>query len=273
MIVTLSEYLTETKASDTLRDAQKTKPNTDDAAEAIAAFMKLNANQKKRHLEFLQAALGDEGNDVWKSGKDYSEPNRKSLNNNAAKNKNSLRDIRKGLKEAFPDTNDELLDKMEEVFTEAVATKSITEGLIELFAEDPIFQLLFAHDEQIDVVEALAERTIELENDIAWYEEQNAVLREEVEQSPNHLYEDFIASAASGSTKPYRSRHNIADDLGFNPDPENIVLMEGDTQPQRRNDSVGRYADYIERTAGNRPVVAPSGSASYLTETWDRTRH
>src|ERR1700721_1043301 len=91
-------YLVEgTPALDSLKNAQKTKPNTDDAAEALAAFMKLNSDQKKRQLEFLQASLSANGNDAWKSGEYYSERNRQSLKN--AQKKKDMPTLKKEIAE------------------------------------------------------------------------------------------------------------------------------------------------------------------------------
>jgi hypothetical protein len=265
-------YLVEgTPALDSIKNAQRTKPSTDDAAEALAAFMKLNSEQKKRHLEFLQASLSANGNDAWKSGEYYSERNRQSLKN--AQKKNDMPTLKKEIAEAFPEFTPELQERFAKTFAEGVAKATLANALTELFAEEPHFHLIFAVDEEIDAVEALANRVLELEESIAFYDQINEQLREEQYQDETaQLYEEFILTNEKAKYKPYRRSHNIADDLGWDPDPDNIVLMESDVPTRPVNDPMSKRVAYLERTSLGRPIEPHSSSAQYLVETWDKAK-
>lgn len=273
MTITMREYLPEgTPAADTLKNAQKARPNTTAAAKVLELFMRLSPMDQERHLDYLAKTLGATDNDAWKTGEDYAERNRKGLKDNPSNNKKSLADIRKGLKESFPGTSDELIDKMTQLFSDAVAKKTIVEAVEELLVEEPYFSLLFGDVAEIVAAEALAERITELEERIAWYEEDNNRLYEEINREPSdgELMEDFVITQQRNANKPRRSIYNLADDLGFNPDPDNIVLVEED-RPRRQNDPMSKRVAYLEQTSGGRPIVAPSGTATSLLETWEKT--
>jgi hypothetical protein len=106
---------------------------------------------------------------------------------------------------------------------------------------------------------SLADRIIELEEAIAFYESQNDELTEEAA-----LMEDFIISQSTPSRRP--ARYDWDD-----PDPGNAVLMMTE-DTTRRNDPMSKRVDYIEQTVRGRPIAAPVGTASYLSETWEVTQ-
>jgi hypothetical protein len=266
MTITMREYLGETVASDTLKNAQKTKQPTTNAARALEMFMKLAPEEQEKHLDFLQKALSDEGNDVWKTAPDYAAQNRKGLKDNPSKNKKSLANIKAEITEAFPEFTEELQERFADLFTESVAKTTFAEAVGTLMTENPELRLLMASNEELDMVESLAERIQELEDAVAEVAQENAMMVEAQRQSEQQkLQEELLIDL----TRTPKRQHNIADD--FEPDPENSWLLAEDT-PRRSNDPMSRYASYIEQTVRGRPIKAPVGTASYLTETWEKTQ-
>ena len=62
----INQELRETAAADSLKRATKTKPTTDAEVDALSVAMKLNTDQKQRHIDYLQKSLSADGNDAWK---------------------------------------------------------------------------------------------------------------------------------------------------------------------------------------------------------------
>ena len=239
-----------TAASDSLKDATKTKDDTTDLVRALEIMMGLNADQKQRYLEFLKKSLDDF--DVWKPGSgvpdDYAAKSRNSLKRNEEV-------LQESLEQAFPDFTPELQQRIADLFYQCVSQQTLSDALQELFRANPQFSLLFG--EQLDVAELLANHIQNLEGAIASVKEENYQIATEIET----LDEETMFPQPRKSQKLKRSY--IDEDM-LTADEENSIFLEENQKQHSGDPTMRRYADFLERTTRGNDARTP---ASDLMET------
>ena len=252
--------LTETTASDSLKDYPHNNKDKNAAAHTLEAFQKLAPEHQN---DFLEKALKD--SDVWKKA---------DISGDAKRNRDSLKpgggttsagdhkmpklkkeELEQLMKETFGCT-DEDLEKFTTIFHDAVEARAETVSIVNklaemVFVDHPEFALLLPHsdDDNDDLViaDALAMRVEELEDQLAYVENENDQLRES-RREMRGLSEEALYSAPA---KPKRSRRSISE-TGFNePNEDNRVLMETENQPNQPTGAMKSYLNVLERTTRN----------------------
>jgi hypothetical protein len=117
---------------------------------------------------------------------------------------------------------------------------------------------VFATDKELEIVEGLANRIEELEDSIAWYEDQKAELQREQAELPEEV---FYAAASEPARR--HSLHNVADD--FEPNEDNAGLL-GEQQTEYISPAMRKRIEYIGLTAGRRDEA--NTVARNLVEGW-----
>jgi hypothetical protein len=261
MIITIKEFLGEgTPAADSLSNAQKSKPGRDAEAHALEVFMKLDADQKVRHIDYLTKALADSA--VWTKGSGVpADTAKKSLESLKAAQKKkkqnasptvkeimSANELEDALREAFPDLTEDLREKFGEIFHEAVedqaAKIAMRDALREIYNSCPALQL-YMSEHAMKRYESAVERHDELSSMVEAAEAELELLRAEEELRLSAMNEEAIFAHAA---QPRSRRRSLTAESLWEVDPESTLL--GEESHQRRGDKVTAYADYIRNTTG-----------------------
>jgi hypothetical protein len=262
----INQELRETAAADSLKSATKTKPTTDAEVDALSVAMKLNTDQKQRHIDYLQKSLSADGNDAWKKADGDAKRNRDSLLPKGGTT--SAGDVKlqkkKKLKKEIDDKlgkefSEEFREQAVDLFVEAVERNSC-EALFELVSQllnnDPSLSLAFADDATLDICQAYSERIEELEDLCEAAEFERDMLMREAQS----LSEEALIYVVP---KRRRSSHNIAEDLE-SVDPDSMLM--GETSHEHMDPAMRKRISYLEQAARNE--VSP---AQHLVETWKIT--
>jgi hypothetical protein len=259
---TIREYLGETPAPDTLKAATQPKKSTTDAARALEIFMKLAPDEQEKHLDYLEKSLSGKSNDAWNNagvGDDVAAKNRKGLKDHPGGNNKSLEDIKKKMKESFPEFSEDLQQQFAELFVETAervsAREALFEMIAELFTDDPSLKLIFASDQEIGLIEELANRTVELEDALEVAEAELEMLM----RKSQSLSEEAVIYVVP---KKRRSSRNLAED--FEPNEDNVVLMN-ETSHEHTDPAMRKRLEFLERTTKN---VDEHKSNTNLLEAW-----
>jgi hypothetical protein len=266
---TLEEYLAEDNAAGaSLKQAQQPKRPKNAEARALELFMRLVPEDQEKHLRFLEKALGGEDNDAWTDagvGGDVAAKNRLSLKDNPSKNKNTLDklkqmkadQLKKQMEEWFTELSAETHQDMIDTFNEAVENKSskFGHGLQELLAQ---YGFLFAEEQEI-VVNRLLIYIENLQELIEHYEDEAAVIRQEIAENQRNLSEEVIFATAS--QKP---RHRPIVDM-FPIEEDNRYLMETDEAQHTNDPKMRQRLEFLNRTTRNVDTHGPNDN---LMEAW-----
>ena len=232
---------TNTDASNSIKAKQKT----------IEAFMRLDPKKSVKlepsHIDDLQKALSAAGNDAWKTAPDYSERNRAGLKDHQTSKKPmpTLKDLSKKISESGvpSELQDALFEGCEKYVKQHIVVK-----LTEMITDEPWLRMLMAeNDEPFNACDMLSEHIESLQHQIAQYDMENALLREE-QQHRSAMDEDVMYDAPQRSASKRRSRHNIADDLEGVDESNASLMTENRHQHQEPVDQkVQGYADKLNR--------------------------
>ena len=216
-------------------------------------------------LDYLERALSPDTNHVWRKAPfdGYAEKNRKGLRDHQT-SKKAMPTLKTKIKEAFPEFSEELQEQFEETFHDAVRRTSAREALTEILDTIPGWQLMFAEDSQIDIVDQIAERIQFLEQECETIEEENDRLRIAAMQRDNatiqQIKEDVMFTSPLNSR---RSTRNVAEE--FEADPDNAYLLEDGGDLHTSGAMAARVA-YLNRTIRH---VDQHKATDGLLETWE----
>jgi hypothetical protein len=258
-----------TPAGQTLKDKTKKQPDTTAQAELLAKFMRLPVERQKSLLGLDDT---DRDNDDW--GKNYAARNRashKAGGGTTSAGDLKMKKLRDTIKEAFPGTSDELLDRFQTTFLEYVerwaASDKINEIIAEVFENEPIFNLVFASDETIDAVELLSARINELEEAIVEVEAENEeLLDQQLQLHSEMMGEEALYDAAPPRVPTARPRRSLDPDFTFNENGEFLIDDNGGrSQHQRLDPKMARYVQKLNEVTRNADVHPANEN---LLEAW-----
>lgn len=260
MIQTISEYLGENAASDSLKAAQRTKPKPT-AGETLSAFMKLDpkhATLTSQHIDDLQKALrAHHGDGVG----DVASANRDGLKDNAAHNANSLENIKKDFTKFWPQVTESTLDKLVETFAES-AEAGARNVILDLLSSSPELRLAFASAETLDQVSELTYHIDALEQSIAAVEAENAELREDGARAEMaQMHEDILHRTSA----PAARRRSLQFE---EPSEDNAGLMNK-SQREQLSPAMAKRAQYLNATARSDSHQVDGRTSQPLLEVWD----
>lgn len=251
------------------------KSNDPQVKKALSIIDALEPHQKQALADELRKSLRSyTSGDGVSSG--TAEKSRQSLRDAQAgegekmhKLSNKQRKSYDGVVEMF-DGNDDLTDEFKEAaidaFEDAVSRKVVGEAITEILGTMPGWQLMFAEDKTIDIVEQLSERIAFLEQQCETIEEESQFLREQQMRRSNAtiraLKEDILVTANPLNSK--RSTRNVGEDWDH-PDEGNSVLLGENQGTQHVEPAMKKYLNKLNETTRNVHSVSPAGS---LHETW-----
>jgi hypothetical protein len=250
------QELDETLASETLKNQTKSKsPKKTDLEAATRAMLKLNPEDRERVAKELCGLSSHEGGDgvgdVAKKNRDSLRPGGGTTSGDKKMPKLKIKEVDAFLESSLgPDLSPEFKERASEVFHAAISKASARAALEEIFNSDPIFSLLFADDEQIDVAQGLAERIEYLQGVCEELEQENQSLREEnmrreIAEMQTIREEVLIKSDPLNRRSP---SHNLQDDLE-GVDESNRALLGEAGDDQRINDpKMRQYAAALHRS-------------------------
>jgi hypothetical protein len=252
---------TDTSASDGIRAKQKT----------VEAFMRLSGKSDAKitaaqvsHIQDVLMGLRPHHSDGIPS--DTAAKSEASLDQNPARNKESLATVKKSMRAVFKNISESELDQFTELYLQHIDEADARRAIARLYSEDPLFRLAFCTDDELSVVDEYCHVIEELEANLASVLEDNEAMiaeREEAEQ----LYSEEVLFSSDHSPAP-RRRRSLDTDFDA-PDESNRALYE-EAPRSHLDPAMAKRQSYLESTAGRTDVVRDK---NYLTETWDLQRN
>ena len=232
--------------------------------ELLNRYAHLNDAQKLRHIQLIQKSMGLEPHD-----KGDGVPS-----GTAEKNRQSLKDTQKDKSDKMPrispkvramfDGDETLTDEFKqaatEVFEDAVSRRTAMDRVLELLTSNPELKLIFATDDQLDLVERMSEQVSELEESIAERDQERRLLLRKESLRREALREEALYSTHSQQERR-RSTHALENSL-YEVDEGNRQLFGETSSP---HGSMRRYVEALDRSTRN---VDRHGDNESLLETW-----
>ena len=280
------KYLDENAAAESLKrypgqNAKKSGAHYAEA-QALERFQLLNANQKQRHLEQIQKAMGLSSHQSDGVSNDVAAANRAKLKSYPRSNTGKMPELSKKVRKMFDGVEDEqhLTDEFKEAATEIfeaavedraqimMENATIRDVMESIFRTDPAYFSLMFLEEGSNVeaqIEHYAARIDDLEQGIAvQLQERNRLLRQRAAdlQELADLKEDVVIQQ---NERPARRRRRSLTEDAFENGDDMLFANEEPHQP-RSGDRMAVYESHLQKSILTSDFK--SSPVSGLTEAW-----